>query len=182
MQRMSISRSDWLKIAGAAVVLVSSFLVWLDIRLEQGDLVRRGSANAYDFTFTGAIPVAVLVLVGAITVLLALGRIPRHRVPWPLAMVVAAVAATVLLLVRLIANPYDGRTNLEQLGGSIDRGIGMALAVAGSLVVSFGALTGYLAARRADAEGRLDAAHPEWAPEPSTAHAFPPPAPHSPTS
>lgn len=183
MQQVSFSRTDWMKIGGAAVVLGSSFLAWLDISLEQGDTVRHGTANAFDFTFTGAIPVVLAVLVGSVTVLLSLGRIPRERSPWPIAMAIAAFVAAALLVIRLVVNPYDGRTELEHFGGSVDRGIGMVLAPAGAVVVAIGAALAFRESRRSRTNEPIESAGVEWAPDPHASPAFPPPsAPQSPAS
>ena len=167
MHLKSFTKADWLKVGGALALVVSSFLAWLEITLQQGDVVRHGTANAYDFTFTGALPVVLGVLVGAVTVLLAIGRIPRHRRPWPLVLLLAAAAAAGLLLVRLIANPYDGRDLLERVGGSVTRSAGMAVSAVAGLVVLVGALMAFTAAgsqhpqptRSTDDEQRL-----QWAP------------------
>jgi hypothetical protein len=178
-----------MKVGGAAVVLVSSFLTWLEIRLKQGDTVRHGTANGYDFTFTGAIPVVLAVVVGAVTVLLAVGRIPRHQRPWPLALLIGAALAAGLLLVRLVLNPYDPRADLEALGGSVSRSLGMVLAAAGGLVVLVGAVLSFREARHSHVIDTVDSSHLEWAPEPQAFQpqafeppAFPPPAPPSPAS
>ena len=170
-----------MKIGGAAAVLVASFLAWLHIQVPQGDLVRKGTANGYDFTFTGAIPVVLAVAVGAVTVLLAIGRIPRHRPPWPLALVLAAALAAALLLVRLIMNPYDRRADLVELGGSVSRSIGMFIAAAGGLLVFVGSVIAFREARRERANELVDSADLAWAPEPAPFQppAFPPPTPPS---
>lgn len=169
MHLKSFTRADWLKVGGAAALLVSSFLAWLNITLEQGDMVRRGTANAYDFAFTGAIPVVLAVSVGAVTVLLAVARVPRRQQPWPLVLLLAALVAVVLLMVRLIVNPYDGTDNLEQYGGSVVRGVGMVLAVLAALVVFVGALLAFLEERRGHTDELLDSQQLQWGAESSPA-------------
>lgn len=63
--------------------------------------------------------------------------------PWPLIMLAATGLAALLLLIRLLFNPIDGKDVLESSGFSVGRGIGMILSVISGLAAFAGAFMGF---------------------------------------
>jgi len=80
-----------------------------------------------------------------ITVLLVTGTIKQGKMNWPMLMVIANGLAAVLLLIRFIFNPLDGKSELEALGVDVQRGIGMILSVIAGLVAAAGSVMSFTA-------------------------------------
>ncbi|MEY4230313.1 MAG: hypothetical protein RLZZ362_1162 [Actinomycetota bacterium] len=131
--------SDWLKVGGAAAFLVFGLLPWTKV---SGFGVSDSGGNVFDFFWTGIIPWILIMGIGVVTVLLVLEKIP-NRLPWPLIMLAAAALAALLLLLRLLFNPLEGKDVLESLGGDVGRGIGLILSVLAGLVVLAGCVLAF---------------------------------------
>ena len=58
-------------------------------------------------------------------------------------MLLANAVAAVLILIRIIFNPLDGKDALEALGVDVGRGIGMILSTVAVLAATAGAFIGY---------------------------------------
>lgn len=131
--------SDWLKVGGAAAFLVFGLLPWTTV---SGFGISDSGGNVFDFFWTGVIPWILIMGIGVVTVLLVLEKIPNH-LPWPLIMLAAAALAALLLLLRLLFNPLEGKDAIESLGGDVGRGIGLILCVIAGLVVLAGTVLGF---------------------------------------
>jgi hypothetical protein len=131
--------TDWLKVGGAAAFLVFGFLPWTKV---SGFGISDSGGNVFDFFWTGIIPWILIIGIGVVTVLLVLEKIP-NRLPWPLIMLAAAALAALLLLLRLLFNPIEGKDTIESLGGDVGRGIGLILCVIAGLVVLAGCVLGF---------------------------------------
>jgi hypothetical protein len=80
-----------------------------------------------------------------VTVLLVTGKMKQGKTNWPMLMVIANGLAAVLLLIRFIFNPLDGKSALEALGVDVQRGIGMILSVIAGLVAAAGSIMSFTA-------------------------------------
>ena len=61
--------------------------------------------------------------------------VKQEQAPWPLILLAATGLAALLLLIRLIFNPLDGKAD-ESAGGDVGRGIGMILSVPSGIVAA----------------------------------------------
>ncbi|MEY2643297.1 MAG: hypothetical protein ACO29A_07065 [Ilumatobacteraceae bacterium] len=136
--------SDWLKVGGALGFLVFGFLNWLSIDYgsDFGGATETG-AKVFDFFVTGTIPWILVLGTGIITLLMATGNMKAGKANLPMLMLIATAVASVLILIRLIFNPLDGKGALEALGVDVGRGIGMILSTIAVLVATAGAFIGY---------------------------------------
>lgn len=132
--------SDWLKVGGALGMLVFGFFNWVKVEIDGfgGD-----SGNVFDFFWTGTLPWILVIATGVITFLLATGTMKPGNAPWTLILLIATGLAALLLLIRLIFNPLEGKDEFEALGGDVNRGIGMILSVISGLVAFAGAVLGF---------------------------------------
>jgi hypothetical protein len=134
--------SDWLKVGGAIGFLIFGFFHWTTVEGPGG--VDLGSGfNVFHFFFTGTLPWILIIGTGVITFLLVNGTMKSGSLPWPLIMLIATGLAALLLLIRLLFNPLDGKDFLESAGGSVGRGIGLILSVISGLVAFAGAFLGF---------------------------------------
>jgi hypothetical protein len=136
--------SDWLKVGGALGFLIFGFLNWVTI--DYGGDMGLGSdsgAKVFDFFFTGTIPWILVLGSGIITVLTITGTMKAGKVNWGMLMLLANGIAAVLMLIRVIFNPIDGKDALEALGIDVGRGIGMILSTLAVLAAAAGAVMGY---------------------------------------
>lgn len=127
--------SDWLMVGGGALALIGGlFLDWIKVDGFGGSF---GGGNAFDFTFTGALPWLLLVASAIIAALLAMGTLDAKAQPWPLILLGATALAALLLLIRVLFNPGvpDG----------ISRGTGMLLTVVAGFISAAGGVMGFQA-------------------------------------
>ncbi|MCE2764708.1 MAG: hypothetical protein LW627_09345 [Ilumatobacteraceae bacterium] len=136
--------SDWLKVGGAIGFLIFGFFNWLSIDYG-GDfgVATETGAKVFDFFVTGTIPWILVLGTGIITVLTATGNMKSGKANLPMLMLLANAVAAVLILIRIIFNPLDGKDALEALGVDVGRGIGMILSTIAVLVATAGAFIGY---------------------------------------
>lgn len=129
MDLSKFKQSDWLKVGGAAVVLVFAFFDWVEF--DAGGFGSFG-VNAFEFEFTGTLPWILVVATGVLTFLMAGGLMKPGNLPWPLLMLAATALATVLMLIRLLFNP--GASGLDRALGLYVSVIGGAVALAGAFI------------------------------------------------
>jgi hypothetical protein len=132
--------SDWLKVAGGLGVLIFAFVSW--VKVSAAGFSSSGG-NAFDFFWTGTLPWILIVATAVITVLLVNGTIKAGSLPWPLIMLAATALGALLLLIRVIFNPLEGKDLIESGGGSVDRGVGMILSAIFGVVAAVGGFLGY---------------------------------------
>ena len=121
--------SDWLKVGGAAAILIGYFLNWTDIP-GAGDFNFSGS----EFFFRGTVPWLLTVAVGVIALLLAGGVMKAGSLPWPLIMIAATGLSTLLVAIYVINPSYSGVSDIGRGIGSYLSLIGAAVALAGSVI------------------------------------------------
>lgn len=135
--------SDWLKIGGAVVFLIFGFMSWVTISVDGVDVPDGDGGNVFDFFWTGTLPWILVLGVGVITFLMVSGTMKAGTLPWPLIMLGVAGLSALLLLIRLIFNPLEGKDALEAIGFEVGRGIGMIGSVVGGCLAFAGALMGF---------------------------------------
>lgn len=141
MDLSKFKTSDWLKIGGGVGMLIFGFVSWVKIEGLGG--FSDSGGNVFDFFFTGTIPWILIVGTAVITVLLVTGTLKMGNLPWPLILLVATGLGAVLLILRLLFNPIDGKDSIEALGGSVGRGVGMILCTISGIVALVGAFLGF---------------------------------------
>ncbi len=144
MDLSKFKTSDWLKVGGALAFFIFGFFSWISVDYggEFGGFGVDGG-NVFNFFFTGIIPWILIIGTGVITALIVMGTLKKN-LPWPLIMLAATALSTLLLLIRFIFNPLEGKDALDELGGvSIGRGIGLILCFISGLVVFAGAFLGF---------------------------------------
>ena len=143
---MDISKfktSDWLMIGGGVGIFIFGFFKWVTV---SGFGFSASGGNVFDFFWTGTIPWLLVIASAVVTLLLAQGILKQEQAPWPLILLVATGLASLLLLIRIIFNPIDGKDLIEEAGGDVGRGIGMILSVIAGLVATAGAYLNFQAA------------------------------------
>ena len=131
--------SDWLIIGGGIGIFIFGFFSWVTVS-------GFGSGgNVFDFFFTGTIPWILLIAAAVVTFLLIQGTLKQDQLPWPIVILAATALASLLLLLRLIFNPIEGKDLIEAAGGDVGRGIGMFLSVVSGLVATAGAFLNFQA-------------------------------------
>lgn len=128
--------SDWLMVGGGAAMLILGFaLPWSTISIggfsESGD-------GPFNYFITGGIAWLLVVAVGVLAGLKALGKLPETQ-PWGIIFLGMAGLATLLMLIQVI---LGGRS---ELGIDLDRGIGMYGALVWSAVAAAGAFMNFQA-------------------------------------
>lgn len=135
MDIVKFKTSDGLMIGGAAGALVFGFLQW-----SSGEGI--GSHNAFDFTFTGALPWLLLAAGGAIALLIAADVIvdaDDERLSIALLALFSAGAA--LILVRLAIGPkVCDSIGDQRFCATFDRGLGLYAAALAAVVGLVGAI------------------------------------------
>ncbi|MCU1360921.1 MAG: hypothetical protein JWN99_2210 [Ilumatobacteraceae bacterium] len=146
MDLSKFKTSDWLKVGGGIGFLIFGFVSWVKFSATNpvtGTKVSASSGNVFDFFFTGTIPWILIIGTAVITVLLIMGTIKAGALPWPLIMLAATALALLLLLIRLLFNPLDGKDAIEAGGGDVGRGFGMILSVLSGAAAFAGAFLGF---------------------------------------
>jgi hypothetical protein len=133
---------DWLMVGGAVGIFIFGFFNWVTV---SGFGFSSSGGNVFDFFWTGTIPWFLVIASAVITVLLAQGILNQEQAPWPLILLVTTGLASLLLLIRIIFNPIDGKDLIEAAGGDVGRGIGMILSVIAGLVATAGAYLNFQA-------------------------------------
>ena len=133
--------SDWLKIGGAIGFFIFGFFHWTTVSI--AGFGSDSGFNVFHFFLTGTVPWILVIGTGVITVLLATEKLKTGTVPWPLIMLVATGLAALLLLIRLIFNPIDGKDEIEAAGGDVGRGVGLILSAISGFVAFAGAFIGF---------------------------------------
>ncbi|MFN3255830.1 MAG: hypothetical protein ACE37B_09040 [Ilumatobacter sp.] len=125
--------SDWLMVGGGVAMLILGFLLpWSTVSAfgasSSGD-------SPFNYFFTGGIAWLLVVAVGVLALLKAIGKLPETQ-PWGLIFLGGAGLATLLMLLRVILGGRDLGFGVEA-----DRGIGMygglvwaAVALAGAFM------------------------------------------------
>ncbi|HWM19903.1 MAG TPA: hypothetical protein VNO51_09460 [Ilumatobacteraceae bacterium] len=132
--------SDWLKVGGGLGVLIFAFVSWIKV---SGFGASDSGGNAFDFFWTGTLPWILIVGTAVVTVLLVSGTLKPGNLPWPLITFIATALGALLLLIRLIFNPLEGKDLIESAGGEVGRGVGMILSTISGVVAAVGGFLGF---------------------------------------
>ena len=132
--------SDWLIVGGGIGVLIFSFLKW--VKVELAGFSEEGG-NAFDFFWTGTLPWFLIVASAVLTVLLINGTLKPSQAPWRLIILIATALGALLLVLRLLFNPIDGKDAIEAAGGEVKRGIGMILTTIAGVVAAVGGVLAF---------------------------------------
>jgi hypothetical protein len=122
--------SDWLKVGGAAVMLIAYFLDWSNV---EGSVFE---ITGSDLFFRGTVPWLLTLATGVIAFLLAGGIIKSSSVPWPPIFLIATALSTLLVLIYIINPTYS-------VADDIGRGIGAWLALIGAGAACAGSYIGF---------------------------------------
>jgi len=133
---------DWLMIGGGIGIFVFGFFNWVTV---SGFGFSSSGGNVFDFFWTGTIPWILVIAAGVITFLLAQGTLRQEQAPWPLILLAATGLAALLLLIRLVFNPLEGKDVIESAGGDVGRGVGMILSVASGVAAAAGGFLNFQA-------------------------------------
>jgi hypothetical protein len=139
----ALTPSDWLIVAGGAIVLVFGLLRWYtwEVTVEDVVVVPEDTSNAFDYLFSGVVPWLLVVGAAAVTLLLKTDALRPGKVPWPLVLLVATVLGLILIVIRLILG-HDLETG-EGAELHESRGIGIWMSAVGALVATVGAFIGF---------------------------------------
>jgi hypothetical protein len=135
--------NDWLVVGGGLGMFIFGFLNWTKVSV--GGLGSSSGANAFDFFFTGTVPWLLLTASAIVTVLLIMEKIAKDSLPWPLIILAATGLAGLLLIIRFVFNPIDGKDIIEAAGGSVGRGVGLILSFIAGMVAVAGGVMSYTA-------------------------------------
>ena len=132
--------SDWLKVGGGLVMLIGYFLDWTSIDCPSvpgigSSYCDNANLSGSSFFFRGTVPWILVVAVGVLTALIALGIMKAGTIPWPLIFLAATALSTLLVLIYVINPTYSGV--------DAGRGIGSILALIGSVAALVGSLNGF---------------------------------------
>lgn len=133
---------DWLIIGGGIGIFIFGFFSWVKV---SGFGFSSSGGNVFDFFWTGTIPWILLIASAVVTFLLVQGTLKRDQLPWPMVLLAATALAALLLLIRFIFNPIEGKDVIEAAGGSVGRGIGMILSVIAGIVAVVGGFLNFQA-------------------------------------
>lgn len=138
--------SDWLKIGGAIGILIFGFLNWVTVSYAD-DMFGSGysypAAKAFDFFWTGTLPWILVIAVGVITVLLSAGVVKAGSVPWSMILLIASGLSALLLIIRLVINPLEGKGLAESMGIEFGRGIGMYVSTLAGIASAAGSVMAF---------------------------------------
>ena len=138
----ALTPSDWLIVAGGAIVLVFGLLRWFSWDIDNGGVRGSGKTNAFDFFLTGFVPWLLIIATAVIAVLLATQALNRGKVPWELVLLGATALGFVLIIIRLIVG-YDPNISGTNVDVDVSRGIGIWMSAVGALVATVGAFIGF---------------------------------------
>ena len=150
---------DVLKVVGGGVFFIAGLLTWwqLDVNgLEYG-------STGFDYTLTGIVPYIIFVTIAILTVL---DRTDSLRLPAaivePVVQLGATAIATLLVLWRFVFSDLN-----DDGAASVDRGIGLYLALASAVVVLVGCIMTFRQVGLEDEDEELEAAADQTPPRAS---------------
>lgn len=143
MDLSKFKTSDWLIVGGGAGMFLFGFFNWIKVS-GPGGFGSATGGNAFDFFFTGTIPWLLLVAAAVVTVLLVMEKLPT-TLPWPLIILAATALSALLLVLRFVFNPIEGKDFIEEAGGNVGRGFGMILSLISGIVATVGAVMNFQA-------------------------------------
>ena len=122
--------SDWLKVGGAAGMLIFGFFDWA--KFEIMGLSSSGN-SVFDYPIRGLISWVLVIGVGVVTLLAAQGK-KIGNVQWPIVSVLATSVATILMLLLIALGPDDAGIDLRPAFGLWLSFFSTIVALAGSVM------------------------------------------------
>ena len=135
---------DLLKIIGSAVFVIFGLVNWVG---NEG----APTFNAFEWPLSGTVPWILLLGVGIVSLLLALGTLRHDMAPWPLILLIAAGLATLLNLILVAAGPKLDVGNDRTV--NLDRSVFLFIAFLGAVAATAGAVMSYMASRNETGTG-----------------------------
>lgn len=139
MDFSKLKTADWLKVGGAAGMLIFGFFDWA--KFEFMGISTSGN-NVFNYPVRGLVSWVLVIGVGVVTILMAQGK-KVGNVQWPIVSVLATAVATVLMLLLIVMGPDDSGVDFKPAFGLWLSFISTIVALAGS-VLSFQAGGGNL--------------------------------------
>ena len=116
------------------MLVLAQLLDWARVESERGS---GGLNNAFDYPLSGGVAWVLTVLAGLFAFLLASGLMRPGGVPWPVLLLGATGAATILMIVRLVLGA--GEITTPGMTFDLERGPGMWVALLSAAVACAGA-------------------------------------------
>jgi hypothetical protein len=130
MDFSKLKTNDWLKVGGAAGMLIFGFFNWA--KYEFMGMSSSGN-NVFSYPFRGLISWVLVIGVGVITLLGIQGK-QVGKVKWPMVSVLATGIATILMLLLIVLGPDDSGVDLTPTIGLYLAFISTVVSFAGSLM------------------------------------------------
>jgi len=134
MDFSKLKTTDWLKVGGAAGMLIFGFFAWA--KIEFMGISTTGN-NVFDYPVRGIVSWVLVIGIGIITLLGVQGK-QIGKVQWPMISVLATGLATVLMLLLVILGPDDSGVDLKPALGLWLAFISTVVAFVGSLMAFTG--------------------------------------------
>jgi hypothetical protein len=116
------------------MLVLAQLLDWARVESERGS---GGLNNAFDYPLSGGVAWVLTVLAGLFAFLLASGLMRPGGVPWPVLLLGATGAATILMIVRVVLGA--GEITTPGMTFDLERGPGMWVALLSAAVACAGA-------------------------------------------
>ena len=135
MNTLKLNFHTWLMVGGAlGMVVFGLFVEWSTF---EAFGVSVSSGNAFDWT-RGTLSFLLVVAVAGVAVLRDLGTLKDDGIPWNLAMLGGAAAATLMMGLLVLTGP-------DEAGVDLGRGAGLWLSAVSTLFTLAGALSAFVA-------------------------------------
>ena len=138
-----LGRTGQVFVGGALLIFILSFLPWYTASFSFMGHSESGHLAAWHAAFGAWFPVLLMIALGVVTILWALGTVKWSALFLWTVGTAAAIVAAIIIVLRWLTYPSAGSSGVDALGGSASSGAGWALYV--SLVVTIAmAVFGYL--------------------------------------
>lgn len=132
MDLSKLKTTDWLKVGGAAGMLIFGFFNWA--KFEFMGMSTSGN-NVFSYPVRGLISWILVIGIGVVTLLGAQGK-TIGKVKWPMISVLATGIATILMLLLIILGPDESGVDLKPT-------IGLYLAFISTIVAFVGSVLAF---------------------------------------
>jgi hypothetical protein len=130
MDFSKLKTADWLKVGGAAGMLIFGFFNWA--KFEFMGISTSGN-NVFSYPFRGIISWILVIGIGIVTLLGVQGK-QVGKVQWPMVSVLATGIATILMLLLIILGPDESGVDLKPTIGLYLAFISTVVAFVGSIM------------------------------------------------
>jgi hypothetical protein len=134
MDFSKLNTADKLKAGGGILFFLAYLFPWWGASVSVGGVTYGGSWSGSHYFFTGTFPMLLLLAVAVVTILkMTATKLPA--LPWPTVFILVTGLTMLLIIFRFI---FDGAD-----GGSLDRRIGLFLAVVAAGIALAGSVIGF---------------------------------------